>query len=83
MITTSDDVDAGFENFARGGRSNSGTTRRVFAIGHDEIQAKSLAESWQEIPHRLAARFANNIAYKEQLHRGEPTQSRIDGRCLT
>ena len=71
MVAGGDDIDPRRIDLRRGGRGNAVAARRVFAVGHHDIQPQGLPHRRQQQAQCAAPRFAHNVASEKQLHAPE------------
>ena len=69
MVAGGDDIDSGLRDFRSSIDSNAGAACGVFAIGYDHVDAKPFSKRPKIFPQNAPARFSDDVADEEKLHR--------------
>jgi len=67
MVAQGDGIHTSTEQRLRNGRSDSGTSRRVFPIGHDKIQGMLPANPRESLINYITTRTADYISNEQQF----------------
>jgi hypothetical protein len=68
MIARRDDIHARVEKLVRRIDGDARAACGIFAIGDDNIHAMLGAQFWEDLPHGVSPRLANDITNEKQFH---------------